>query len=92
MRESTEEVDIYVFEGLFYELQVEQKFKKNIGNLKEIINSNKTSYLIITCPTYIWQKNVSINELETMLSDVRVDLAQINEKEKRGVFMSFMKQ
>lgn len=93
--ETIEKVDIVVFDGIFYELQMERKLKDTIKNLKKIIDNFEKPYIILTSPSYIWQNNASINELNALkarFSDVQLDLDKRDESEKRCILKSLMKR
>lgn len=92
-RETIENVDIVVFDGIFYELQMERKLKDTIKDLKKIIDNIEKPYVILTSPSYIWQNNANINELNELkarFSDVQVDLDKRNESEKRCILKSLV--
>lgn len=93
--ETIENVDIVVFDGIFYELQMERKLKDTIKDLKKIIDNIKKPYVIVTSPSYIWQNNASINELNELkarFSDVQVDLDKRDQRGKRCILKSLMKR
>lgn len=93
--ETIEKVDIVVFDGIFYEIQMERKLRDTIKYLKKIIDNIEKPYIILTSPSYIWQNNASINELnelEARFNDEQVDLDKRNESEKRCILKSLMKQ
>lgn len=93
--EIIEKVDIVVFDGIFYELQMERKLKDTIINLKKIIDNIKKPYVILTSPSYIWQNNASINELNELkarFGDVQLDLDKSDESEKRCILKSLIKR
>lgn len=86
------EFDIYVFDGIFYELQIDKHFEETITVLKKYSKSTKNPYFIFTIPSYIWRKHSRCKEFETWLGEVRVDLDKRNESEKRTILTILMKR
>lgn len=86
------EFDIYVFDGIFYELQIDKHFKETINVLKEISKGTQNPIFIFTIPSYIWRKHSRCREFETWLGEVRVDLDKRNESEKRTILTILMKR
>lgn len=84
------EFDIYIFDGIFYELQLDERFKETIKFLKEYVNSSNNPFLIFTIPSYIWRKYSRCNQFETWLGEVRVDLDDRSEGEKRSILKFLM--
>lgn len=88
--QSKEKFDIYVFDGMFYELQMDKTVEETIKALKVFSNESEESYLIFTIPSYIWQKHSSCNEFESWLGEVRVDLDKRIKSEKRNILKFLM--
>lgn len=84
------EFDIYVFDGIFYEIQMDEKLEDTIKAAKEYSKKPEHPYLIYTIPSYIWQKHSRCNEFETWLGEVRVDLDKRSESEKRNILKFLM--
>lgn len=84
------EFDIYVFDGIFYELQMKEKFEETLKAFNKYLCSIKRPYLILTIPSYIWQKHTRCFEFEAKLGEVRVDLDKRSESEKRTVLTILM--
>lgn len=91
-KESITEMSAYVFDDLFYELQTEQKLKETVKELEKFLQKDAKPYIILTCPTYIWQKLASREGFQPRFSDMHVDLDKINESEKRAVLKSLIKR
>lgn len=91
-RESITEMSIYVFDELFYELQTEKKLKDTVKDLEKFLKKDEKPYIILTCPTYIWQKLARSEEFQPRFSDMHIDLDKINESEKRAILKSLMKR
>lgn len=87
-----EEFDIYIFDGIFYELQLDERFKETINVLKEYSKSSNNPFLIFTIPSYIWRKHSRCNDFETWLGEVRVDLDDRRKGEKRIILEFLMKR
>lgn len=84
------EFDIYVFDGIFYEIQMDEKLEDTIKAAKEYSKKPEHPYLIYTIPSYIWQKHSRCNEFETWLGEVRVDLDKRSKSEKRNILKFLM--
>lgn len=91
-RESITEMSIYVFDELFYELQTEKKLKDTVKGLEKFLKKDEKPYIILTCPTYIWQKLARSEGFQPRFSDMHIDLDKINESEKRAILKSLMKR
>lgn len=83
--QSKENIDIYVFDGMFYELQIDKKVEETIKALKQYSNNSGNSYHIFTVPSYIWQKHSLCNEFKSWLGEVRVDLDKRSKSENRNI-------
>lgn len=84
------EFDIYVFDGIFYELQMKEKFEETLKAFNKYLYSTKRPYLILTIPSYIWQKHTRCFEFEAKLGEVRIDLDKRSESEKRTLLTILM--
>lgn len=90
--ESIREINIYVFDGVFYELQTDQKLRDAIKDLEKFLNKYEKPYVILTSPTYIWHKLGMREEFQARFRDVHINLDNRNKSEKRGLLKSLMKR
>lgn len=89
---STRRKDIYVFDGIFYELQSYQTFKDTLNDLDHFFKNNEKFCLIFTSPSYIWQNHARSVGFEARFSEMNVDLDKRNVDEKQAILKSLMKQ
>lgn len=82
---SIREFDIYVFDGIFYELQIDGRVKDTIKVLKTYSNATKHPYFIFTIPSNVWEKNSKCNKFETLFDEMHVDLDKRSQSEKRNI-------
>lgn len=90
--ESITDMSAYVFDELFYELQTEQKIKDTVKELEKFLKRDAKPYIILTCPTCIWQRLAISEGFQPRFSDMLIDLDKINEREKRALLKSLMKR
>lgn len=90
--ESIREMNIYVFDGVFYELQTDQKLRDAIKDLEKFLNKCEKPYVILTSPTYIWHKHAMREGFRARFRDVHINLDNRNKSEKLGLLKSLMKR
>lgn len=83
---------IYVFDGIFYELQTYRKFKDTLKDLEFFLESTEKPYLIITSPSFIWLNHAKSDGFKERFREVNVDLDNRNESEKQEILKSLMKK
>lgn len=82
--------DIYVFDGIFYELQSYQTFRDTLNDLDNFFIEK--CCFIYTCPSYIWQNHARSVGFEARFSEMNVDLDKRNVYKKEDILKSLMKQ
>lgn len=91
-KESVTEMSTYVFDDFFYELQTEQKIKDTVKEFEKFLKKDGQPYIILICPTCIWQRLAESEGFQPRFSNMQIDLDKINESEKRALLKSLMKQ
>lgn len=89
---SIKEMNIYVFDGVFYELQTDKKLREAVKVLEFFLNKNEKPFVILTSPTYIWQKLATREGFQARFRDVHINLDKRNESEKRDLLKYLMKR
>lgn len=84
--------DIYVFDGIFYELQSYQRFKDTVNDLEIFLQKNEKCCLILTCPSNIWKNHADKYKLRSMFIEMILDLDKRNVDEKQDILKSLMKR
>lgn len=82
--------DIFIFDEVFYELQIKETFKETLNALKKIVAENQKPYVIITVPSYNWEKNST--EFKANFDWVHINLDERDKREKRVILQSLLKR
>lgn len=94
LREETEtpltKEDIFIFDEVFYELQIKETFKETLNALKKIVAENQKPYVILTVPSYNWEKNST--EFKANFDWVHINLDERDKREKRVILQSLLKR
>lgn len=91
-KDSVRGMNIYVFDGIFYELQMYRKFKDTMKEFEKFLRNIKKPYVILTSPSYIWESYARSDRFEAIFSEMHVNLDERNQSEKRAIFRSLMKR
>lgn len=86
----SEEIDIYIIDDIFYELQLYEKFKETLKALNEFLDRAGNIKLIITIPSYTWVNHCY--EFEAKFLKVFVDLEKRELNEKITILKSIKAQ
>lgn len=94
LREETEtpstKEDIFIFDEVFYELQIKETFKETLNALKKIVAENQKPYVILTVPSYNWEKNST--EFKANFDWAHINLDERDKREKRVILQSLLKR
>lgn len=85
----SENVDIFILEELFDELQLYDKFKETLTALNTFLGNVKKAYLVITIPSFTWTNH--FYEFDAKFDDVLVDLDRREESEKLTI-LEYLKE
>lgn len=87
----TRNVDLYILDGLFYELLLETEFQKILRVLYDFMNNFPEICIIITMPSYLWKKDMDPFS-KSGLENVHIDLNKRDNSEKLYIMKQFMSQ
>lgn len=85
----SENVDIFILEELFDELQLYDKFKETLTALNTFLGNVEKAYLIITIPSFTWTKHGY--EFDVKFDNVLVDVDRREESEKLTI-LEYLKE
>lgn len=82
--------EIFIFDEVFYELQINEKFKETLETLKKFVTENEKPYVIVTIPSYNWEKN--FEEFKVNFDWMHINLDERDKMEKRAILHSLLKR
>lgn len=89
-REPGEQVNIYIIDDIFHELQNHDKFEETLTALTEFSSHAKETYFIITIPSCTWA--INCDEFDYKFYTVQVNLDERDESEKLAILQSIQTQ
>ena len=87
----TRNVDLYILDDLFYELQLDTEFYETLTIVNDFMTNITENCIIITVPSYIWRKHIALFS-KTKLDEVHIDLNEMDHREKRFIMKLLMSQ
>ena len=87
----TRNVDLYILDDLFYELQLDSEFHETLRIVNDFMTNIAEKCIIITVPSYIWRKHIALFS-KAGLDDVNIDLNDRDDSEKRYIIKSLISQ
>nr|XP_022297120.1 uncharacterized protein LOC111106656 isoform X3 [Crassostrea virginica]XP_022297121.1 uncharacterized protein LOC111106656 isoform X3 [Crassostrea virginica] len=87
----TKNVDSYILDDLFYELQLDSEFHETLTTVNYFMTNIAEKCIIITVPSYIWRKHNALFS-KTGLNEVHIDLNERDHREKRFIMKLLMTQ
>lgn len=83
---TSEKIDIYIIDEIFYELQLYEKFKETLIALNDFLSVVGKTHCIITIPSFTWKYH--IDEFDASFYNVHVDLDERGDREKLMILQS----
>lgn len=87
---ASDKIDIYIIDDIFYELQLQEKFKETLDALIVFLDSAEKTPVIITIPSYTMICNK--DKFDPNFFKVHVDLDEREESEKSTMLKTFKTQ
>ena len=87
----TRNVDLYILDDLFYELQLDSEFHETLTTVNDFMTNIAEKCIIITVPSYIWRKHIALFS-KTGLEVVHIDLNERDHHENRFIMKLVMTQ
>ena len=88
---ATRNIDLYILDDLFYELQLDSEFHETLTIVKDFMINIAEKCIIITVPSYIWRKHIALFS-KTGLDEVHIDLNERDHLENRFIMKLLMYQ
>ena len=87
----TRNVDLYILDDIFYELQLESEFHETLTKVNDFMTNKAEKFIIITMPSYIWSKHIALIS-KAGLDDMHINLNERDNNEKRYIIKQLMSQ
>lgn len=86
----SKDIDIYIIDEIFYELQLYENFNETLVALNEFLSNAGETYCIITIPSFTWKNH--LDEFDASLYKVNVNLDEREDSEKSMILQSLKAQ